>query len=689
MMIKKTLLASLVGLTLNVNAKNLDEQSVEKITVTSDFRDQDIQSLAASVSVFGQQDVESQQAQHIEEMLNLAANLNYASGASRGRFIQIRGIGERSQFAEPINPSVGFIVDDFDMSGLVGIGTLFDVEQVEVLRGPQATEFGAGALAGAIKIKTVDATGEQEGKVELSLAEKNTWSMGLAFGGQITDTLFYRAALQQHKSDGYIDNIYLNTSDTDNIDELTTRVKLKYLASEHLTFDLNYQYFDIDNGYDAFSLDNDRNTRSDEPGVDRQETHTLGLKSGAVLDWGQLLVLLNTTTSEMEYSYDEDWTFEGFHPFEYKSFDQYLRDRDTNSFELRAVSNTNSNLFNNKTSWVLGAYYKDAEEDLLRNYTFSAGPFSSAYQQTNSAVYLQTDTKLSDFMTLRLGLRGDKFAIDYVDNSGFSESNDETVLGGKLVLDYSLDNATVYASVSRGYKAGGFNPDERVVNEKRIFQPEFNWNYELGVKGNFVENDGFVRLAVFYMDRQDTQVSDFAVQKRENNSTAFVDVIGNADSGTNYGLELETALQVADNINLSASFGWLDASFGGYTLADGQFVAKQEQAQAPRYTTNIASVVDIMDNLSWRFEVNAKDDYRFSDGHDEISPSYVLVNSSIRYDVDQWSVTLWAKNLLDEEYLVRGFGGFSNDPRDEYETPEPYFQLGDGRQVGITAQYQF
>ncbi|MFT5923241.1 MAG: iron complex outermembrane receptor protein [Paraglaciecola sp.] len=689
MIIKKTLLASLVGLSLNVNAKNLDEQSVEKITVTSDFRDQDIQSLAASVSVFGQQDVESQQAQHIEEMLNLAANLNYASGASRGRFIQIRGIGERSQFAEPINPSVGFIVDDFDMSGLVGIGTLFDVEQVEVLRGPQATEFGAGALAGAIKIKTVDATGDQEGKVEVSLAEKDTWSMGLAFGGQITETLFYRAALQQHKSDGYINNVYLNTSDTDNIDELTTRVKLKYLASEYLTFDLNYQYFDIDNGYDAFSLDNDRNTRSDEPGVDRQETHTLGLKSGAVLDWGQLVVLLNTTSSEMEYSYDEDWTFEGFHPFEYKSFDQYLRDRDTNSFELRAVSNTNSNLFNNKTSWVLGAYYKDAEEDLLRNYTFSAGPFSSIYQQTNTAVYLQTDTKLSDFMTLRLGLRGDKFAIDYVDNSGFSESNDETVLGGKLVLDYSLDNATVYASVSRGYKAGGFNPDERVVNEKRIFQPEFNWNYELGVKGNFVDNDGFVRLAVFYMDRQDTQVSDFAVQKRENNSTAFVDVIGNADSGTNYGLELETALQVADNINLSASFGWLDASFGGYTLADGQFVAKQEQAQAPRYTTNIASVVDIMDNLSWRFEVNAKDDYRFSDGHDEISPSYVLVNSSIRYDVDQWSVTLWAKNLLDEEYLVRGFGGFSNDPRDEYETPEPYFQLGDGRQVGITAQYQF
>jgi outer membrane receptor protein involved in Fe transport len=689
MIFKQTVVASFISLSLFASAQDQQKQTIERITVSSDFRNQDIQALAASVSVLSEQDIESQQAQHIEEMLNLAANLNYASGASRGRFIQIRGIGERSQFAEPINPSVGFIVDEFDMSGLVGIGTLFDVEQVEVLRGPQATEFGAGALAGAIKIKTVEASGEQGGKFEVSLAEKNTWSLGAAYGGKLTDSLFYRVALQQQKSDGYIDNIYLNRSDTDNIDELTSRIKLRYLASENLTFDLNYQYFDIDNGYDAFSLDNDGKSRSDEPGVDSQKTHTLGLRSAATQDWGQIVALFNSTTSEMEYSYDEDWTFEGFHPDEYKSFDQYLRDRDTNSVELRALSNTSTQLFNGSTSWVAGLYYKDAEEDTIRNYTFSAEPFSSHYQQTNSAIYLQTDTQLSESMNLRLGLRGDKFSIDYIDINGFSESNTKTVLGGKVVLDYSLANSTVYASVSRGYKAGGFNPNENVADENRVFQPEYNWNYELGVKGSFINYDGFVRLAVFYMDRQDTQVSDFSIIEREDSTVEFIDVIGNADSGTNYGLEIETALRVADNINITANFGWLDAEFGGYTLADGQFVAKQKQAQAPKYTANIAAVVDITDDLLWRFEVNAKDDYRFSDGHDEISPAYVLVNTSIRYDLSTWALTLWAKNLLDKEYFVRGFGGFSNDPRDGYATPEPYFQLADGRQVGFTAQYQF
>ena len=115
------------------------EQEIERITVTSDFRQQSLLSFAASTSVIGEQLIEQRQAQHLEEVLNLAANVNFAAGASRGRFVQIRGIGERSQFAEPINPRVGFLIDDVDLSGTVGVGTLFDVEQVEILRGPQPT----------------------------------------------------------------------------------------------------------------------------------------------------------------------------------------------------------------------------------------------------------------------------------------------------------------------------------------------------------------------------------------------------------------------------------------------------------------------------------------------------------------------------------------------------------------------
>jgi outer membrane receptor protein involved in Fe transport len=666
-----------------------DSNNIEGITVSSGFRNEDIQNLAASVTVIDELLIESRQAQHVEELLNLAANVNFSSGASRGRFIQIRGIGERSQFAEPINPSVGFVVDDMDFSGIAGIGTLFDVEQVEILRGPQATEFGASAMAGVVKIKTVEATAEQEGHIALSLAEKNTRSLGGAYGNAISDKLFYRVALQQYKSDGFIENIHLDRKDTDNLDELTTRLKLKYLASENLVFDLNYQYFDIDNGYDAFSLDNDGKTRSDEPGFDRQLTHALGLKTQANLSWADVVVIFSRSESELAYGYDEDWTFEGFHPWEYKSTDQYFRQRDIQSSDVRAISNTSSALFNGATSWVIGAYAKSTDEDLMRQYTFADADFSSVFQQDNLALYVQTDTALSEHMSLRFGLRADRFDIDYADSNGFIESSADTMLGGKLVMDYSMHGASVYASISRGYKAAGFNPDERVLEDKRIFQPEFNWNYELGVKGNLIEHDAFVRLAIFYMDREDTQVSDFDVQVREDGSADFIDIIGNADTGTNLGLELESAWQINSIVNLSANLGWLDATFEEYTLANGAQVNKQQQAQAPKYTFHIAAEFSVSEQLNWRIEAEGKDEYRFSDGHDELSPSFVLLNSTLSYALDNWLLSLRAKNLLNREYFVRGFGGFSNDPRDFYETPEPYYQLGNGRQVGVSASYRF
>jgi outer membrane receptor protein involved in Fe transport len=687
MKFRKSLVTLSLAFSLNLQAN--DANDIERITVSSDFRNQDIQNLAASVSVIGEQLIEDRQAQHLEELLNLAANVNFASGASRGRFIQIRGIGERSQFSEPINPSIGFIVDDLDFSGIAGIGTLFDVEQVEILRGPQATEFGASAMAGAIKIKTVEASAEQEGHLSFSVAQNNTWSLGGAYGNAISDKLFYRVALHQHKSDGVIENIHLERKDTDNLDELTTRFKLKYLASENLSFDLNYQYFDIDNGYDAFSLDNDGKTRSDEPGFDRQLTHALGLKTQANLSWADVFVIISKSDSELAYAYDEDWTFEGFHPWEYKSTDQYFRQRDVQSSDVRVVSNEHSTLFGGATNWVLGVYAKSTDEALERQYTFADADFFSEYQQDNFAFYLQTNTALSEHLTLRFGLRADRFEIDYLDSNGFSESISDTMTGGKLVMDYIVDATTVYASVSRGYKASGFNPDERVIDSKRIFQPEFNWNYELGVKGSFINYDAFIRLALFYMDREDTQVSDFDVQLREDGSADFIDIIGNADTGTNWGFELESGWQVNELLNLNVNLGWLDATFERYTLADGTQIDKQRQAQAPKYTFHMGADFNITDQITWRFEAEGKDEFRFSDGHNERSPSFVLLNTTLSYTLNDWNLSVWAKNLLDKEYFVRGFGGFSNDPRDFYETPEPYYQLGDGRQVGASASYRF
>ena len=113
--------------------------AIEEIIVTADFRPRSELDTASSVTVMTEAIIKSRAAQHFEELVNAIPNVNYASGSNRARFFQIRGIGERSQFAAPINPSVGFLVDNIDFSGAATIATMMDVEQVEVLRGPQGT----------------------------------------------------------------------------------------------------------------------------------------------------------------------------------------------------------------------------------------------------------------------------------------------------------------------------------------------------------------------------------------------------------------------------------------------------------------------------------------------------------------------------------------------------------------------
>lgn len=120
----------------------------DPIVVTADFRRTGLFDLAGSATVIDAETIDQREAGHLDQILNLAPNVNFSSGASRGRFFQIRGIGERSQFVEPMNPSVGLLVDGIDMSGIGGAATTLDIEQIEILRGPQGTLLGANAWPG-------------------------------------------------------------------------------------------------------------------------------------------------------------------------------------------------------------------------------------------------------------------------------------------------------------------------------------------------------------------------------------------------------------------------------------------------------------------------------------------------------------------------------------------------------------
>ncbi|GGW74127.1 TonB-dependent receptor [Alteromonas halophila] len=661
---------------------------VERIVVTSDFRQRTLDQLSASASIISATRLSSRQATHIDSVLAAAPNVNFASGASRGRFIQIRGIGERSQFSEPVNPSVSFLVDAFDFSGLAAAGLLFDTRQMEVFRGPQATLFGTGALAGAIKLNSYAPGQDGPDYIEGRVATQNSYRLEGAVGGAMSDDWDYRVAAMHNRSDGFVTNTFLNRDDTDNIDESAAKIAIAGALDARTRMEVNYRFYDIDNGYDAFSLENTYNTRSDEPGYDQHQTHAVSLKTVTTTQGGDLTVIATHASHNIAYGYDEDWTYTGFHPDGYSSFDAYFRDIDTQTAEIRFNSNDSAALFNGRTSWLVGALYKTSEEALQRQYTYAAQDFASTYEPDTSAAYLQTDTRLTDDLSLVLGIRAENYAFDYTDNAGLQRKHDTNMFGGKAALQYQLGRHFWYASVSRGYKGAGFNPDERVSEQSRFFDEEYNWNYELGVKGPLTDTLT-LRAAVFYMDRTDTQVSDYDVLLRDNGSAEFIDIIDNADRGTNQGAEVEFSWQLLDNWSVKGSAGYLDATFEGYTAADGTVVDEQRQAQAPEFTGNLFSEVLLHQNWLWRLTIDYKDEYRFSDGHDETSPATTLVNTEVVWMQQDWQTTLWVNNAFDKEYYVRGFGGFNNDPREGYFPSEPYYQLGDGRQVGVTVRYEF
>ena len=141
------------------SAEDLAEEAMagplEEVVVSA-FRRATALELDTSITLLDQETIDSASVQHFEELIALVPNMNWSGDGARARYFQLRGIGELEQYEGAPNPSIGFIIDDIDLSGIGGIGTMFDIDRVEVLRGPQATRFGASALAGLVYVQSAD-----------------------------------------------------------------------------------------------------------------------------------------------------------------------------------------------------------------------------------------------------------------------------------------------------------------------------------------------------------------------------------------------------------------------------------------------------------------------------------------------------------------------------------------------------
>ena len=666
------------------------EESIDEIIVTADFRGRSASKLPASVTVLGREMIEQAAVQHIEELLFVVPNFNWSGDGNRARYFQIRGVGELEQYEGAPNPSVGFLIDDIDFSGIGTIATLFDVQQVEILRGPQGTRYGANALAGLVYVHSTEPTSEWSGSARLGVADDDTFSGGIAFGGPIgaSGTTSFRTSVHHYQSNGFRQNSFLGRDDTNGRRETTVRGKVLWEPDSAWTVRLTAMYIDIDDGYDAFAIDNSLTVLSDRPGADAQESVGASLK--AVWNGSDLFSLTSITSfadSDIEFSFDGDWgNPDAWAPFTYDFISVNARERSTLSQEFRLTS----------TNWLVGVYVIKLNDDLVTlnqgdyvdpifDFTFSLDDtFISSYEAVNAAVFAQLDFDLGQSSRISVGLRVEDRSTDYADSSGMTVGPAETMVGGDLTFSHRMTDAlTGFISLSKGYKAGGFNLGV-VPDDRREFEQETVWNLEAGIKSHWLDNDLVLNGSVFYSERIDQQVRT-SFQLDPNDPLSFVFFTDNAAEGRTVGFEADLSWRPNESWQLYATLGLLKAEFEDFATPQVDLSGRR-QAHAPDYTIALGGLYRHPRGYFARLDFTARDDFYFDVSHDQKSTTAEIVNASIGYDADRWSAQLWARNLLDERYAVRGFY-FGNEPPNFPN--ELYLRYGDPRQVGVTFEMRF
>ena len=677
---------------------------LEEVVVTAGFRDNELMSTPASITVIDETTIRDRAAQHLETVLNTAPNVNYSSGGSRARFLQVRGVGDLEQFVDPKHyPSVGITVDDINLGGTANAGMLFDAEQVEILRGPQGTRFGGSALAGMVNIRSNGPTESLEGYIDVGMGNYGSWNVGGVISGPLNDTVTGRLAVQQNKSDGYIDNVFLGRNNTNGYDETSVRAVLHLDPSDRSAYSLTALYFDGRNGYDAFSLDNSQDTLSDEPGHDNQES--LALAGSAEWQIGESSTLQAVATwleSDLEYGFDEDWTFVGICDgtlcdpvFDlFSNTDNYLRDRNEVSLDIRLLHNSPGA----DTQYVVGIYAQQRDEDLHREYY---GDFFSVYEAERRAIYGQVETAVNERLTLTAGARYERFDDNYEDTFDFQSSSDDSLTSGELTLTYQAAGSTLlYATLSRGTKAGGVNTEasanlpfmqpvfQAFMQPRLRVDTETLLNRELGLKGAYLDNRLALRAAVFHMDRDDAQLESWMW---DGVNFLWIGFLDNVD-GSNWGAEIELNYQISRQVELFGSLGWLETEIEEITTFDlnlDDFITRYDidQAKSPEWQFNLGTNLAFSDRLSARLELEGRDASFYGYYHAESVDSYILMNASLRYRLGRTELQLWGRNLTDEDYAVHGLY-FGNDPRKGWVN-ESYYQYGEPRVVGVSVRYSF
>ena len=685
---------ALIGFATNGNAQEEQEGSVvlEEILVTATKTGEvALQDTAASITALNADDVSRSLIVDQRDLTQLVPNLFVTENSTLAQ-IFIRGVGTNAVFAGA-DPSSTIHLDGVYVGRpAASFSNFLDVERIEVLRGPQGTLYGRNSAGGTINIISRRPGDEFESSLQATAGNYGTFRLEGYASGPLADGVSASLSASHSSRDGYREMI-LPEAEVDEVDDQNTqavRGQLRFTPNERAEVMLRADYATYDQtafGFDKVlvfpsitpvvnSVYGDYKKLPDN-GPSEYERDNWGLSLEANLEFGDGLNLRSLTA--------------------YRKNDVFLRaDTDNSDLSLfvtnvHDVADSFSQEFNlvgvtDRLSWLVGAFYYDESNDSnlwIEFFTTGISPnFFPVVNITSWALFAQATYDITERLALTLGARyldeekefNQNFRVNLLATGATivgpfiftSELNDDAVTP-KVGLDFRLsDEVLLYASYTQGYKSGGFNfnisaprlPDGSL----RAFGPEEIEAWEIGLKGEFLDNRLRVNSAAFYYDYTDLQVQSFIVP-------GVIDITNAADAEVT-GMELEMLARPSPELTLSAALAWLDAEYKSYPEAQitgGSFInaSGNRLNSAPESSVSLAAQYDFPLSgggaIFVRGEYNWQDDVFFTaDNNDiETQDSFALLNLSIGYRPanGNWRAAFWAKNVTDEEY-VTGTAGF-------------------------------
>ena len=707
----RAIVCPLVGAAVATPVLAADDTALEEVVVTARKRDESFRDVPMTVNVFTEQAIAAAGIQKPADFIAQVPNMTLVETQNAGNaFVVVRGVSQ----ARNSEPSVAVLVDGVLETNPAEFNKeLFDIQQIEVLKGPQGALYGRNAIGGAIIIRTKDPADELEGSIRAGVGNGSLKRAQAAVSGPIgsSDAWKFRASLNYTDTNGYLENTYLNQK-ADPSEELSGRVRLLWEPNDAFKGDLRFAFSNLDtralyfviprdveaNPFASFTTAPNANDvtspiQLDNPGINTRDLYTTSLK----LDFDTSAGTLTSVTAydaTKEVLTGDAYDFRPAATSVFKALlgtdlnqSQYLNVKSW-SQELRLTSPSMG-----RFSWIAGAYYVHTKRFIStgNNVDTGAGVFPVyrsprltgnnpsatflADSQNNDAwaVFADATFDLTDQWQFDAALRYDEdrrqnttdtptaFLPDPSASNGEVREHTWSKLQPKGTLRYKpADNVTLYGSWSRGFRSGGFNQTgvgavanaNNVAGVNDLFNAEVADTIEVGAKARSADG------------RIDGGVSLYSTKSRNGYFFVFLAAnstqnLGNLNSKLK-GYELELNARPLKALELHAAYGYTNSRI---TAMEDPSVIGNEAPLVTRNTLNLGAT--LTQPVAAGLDVLLRADLQrigrtWWEPYNTTSRDPVsLLDARAGLKAENWSLTAWGRNLTDKKYNAEfSPGGF-------------------------------